>query len=178
MYENLTGLEDQHSNRTGLYFLSYEVPFDGTLYEIEACGFTGDSFDPVNDTLLVTVLFYREIQNKIYGLRYHLNLPLNFYGTNNGRYGCKTNNLQTEYNLQLPVNKGDKVAIFVPHSQCSDLGFFCFAQPSLVCTNCSLALYFPTTSSDQTRPEIVSLENAIPVEEFINMNITLITGEH
>ena len=183
MYRNLTSLEDKYVPTTGLYFLPYEIPYNGTLVEIEVCGFIGEeSFNSERntlDTLVSNILIYRRV-NDLYSLvDDRISIVITPNDGNTILYGCEKEDVQY---LQRSVNKSDRVAVFVPNPDClqrpvgSATVLNCFAHSNLVSPNCSLALHFPSTSSITNTPGVgheVRIEDAVPVREFININITI-----
>ena len=177
MHRNLTFLEDKYVPTTGLYFLPYDVPYNGTLVEIEVCGFIGENFDPENNTLNTLssiILIYRRVNNKYHRIGGRISIDITPSDVHASTfYGCNKVNVS-----QRTVNEGDRIAIFIPNPDCqpsgSDSDLVCFAHPNLVSPNFSLALYFPYSRSMLND---VMIEDAEAVQQFINMNIT-INGEY
>ena len=174
------GAEDggMPSSDTGLYLMSQEAFYSGWLKALRACGFRLDSIPHHLETKLNLIFFvagYRRVGNHYE--RHTDQSPFELTVNANGSFGCG------EFFLPpggLLVYKGDKAGVFVQQDNCNprainSLEYTCPAHVNMIdqVKNCSQALYFNNTRSDENMPERINIVDGNPVNVFINMDITI-----
>ena len=164
------------STDTGLYLLSQEVPYDGRVKALRACGFLIDQNVNPQDTDQITLFFfvtaYRRVGDSYVRLYASHAFAYNINSTD--IFGCAEENVTDE---EWILSSGDRIGVFVQKSDCVQFSATTYACPAHVSMidpvkNCSQAHYFPNTAIalGNDTPENLAVFDGDPVDTFINLD--------
>ena len=168
---------------TGLYLLSQAVPYNGTLRELDTCGYVvatkteGENVTTITQFFFVTA--YRQVGDNY--RRLYDPLPFAFSIGGNETFGCRRQRIDTENAADFHLQEGDRIGIFIQDSPCVTFQgtFACPAHVNLVDLekSCSKVIYYPETASltGINLPESQSVNSGNP--EGVFMNLDVIIGE-
>lgn len=137
------------STSAGIYILTQEIPYKGTLKSIEACGFVVDTItEKSGDSSEITMFFFITAYRQV-GKSYSQVFPyyrFSYKIGSNQRFGCGDSDMPGLNKNKLPsnliVSTGDKIGVLIQDGKCISKG-------SVSCP-AHINLYFdPTTNTSQ-----------------------------
>ena len=162
---------------TGLYLLSQEIPYNGILTSVKACGYVVDR--EATDTDNKTKVFFQVTAYRLEGDNYiqiHDPYYIGFSIKGNETFGCGNMSFQvTDPKKKFEpwlLSKGDMIGVIIePGDDCS--GSQCPLHVNMIDpgTNCSQAFYYNRTT--KTTTDTLEAQDGIPDDIFINLNVTI-----